>query len=53
MSFGSAAIAQDKADVLNNYANIANAVYADSLTTAPTLQNSVAALIAEPSAEAL
>lgn len=42
-----------KAEVLNTYADIAQAGYEDSLTTARTLQTAVEALIAEPSAEAL
>ncbi|MCV6597003.1 MAG: peptidase [Mangrovicoccus sp.] len=48
-----AAHATEKADVLTNYANIAEAKYGDSLATAQTLQTAVEALIAEPSAEAL
>lgn len=43
----------DKAAVLDTYANIAEAGYADSLSTAKTLQVAVDALIATPSAEAL
>ncbi|MEM1129484.1 MAG: imelysin family protein [Pseudomonadota bacterium] len=39
--------------VLTNYANIAEAKYADSLTAAEVLQSAVDALIADPSAEAL
>ncbi len=49
---GSASV-PGKADVLTNYANIAEAKYQDSLATAKTLQTAVAALIATPSAEAL
>ncbi|WP_299937438.1 imelysin family protein [uncultured Pelagimonas sp.] len=45
---GTAAIADTKADVLVNYANIAEAKYADSLSTAQALQAAVATLIAEP-----
>ncbi len=45
---GSVAIADTKAEVLVNYANIAEAKYADSLGTAQALQAAVAALIAEP-----
>lgn len=43
----------DKAAVLQTYANIAQAGYGDSLTTAKTLQTAVDALIATPSAENL
>jgi putative iron-regulated protein len=39
--------------VLDNYANIAEAKYADSLATAKALQSAVAALVASPSAENL
>ena len=42
-----------KTDVLTNYANIAEAKYADSLTTAKALQDAVNALVAAPSAENL
>ncbi|MEM9044894.1 MAG: imelysin family protein [Pseudomonadota bacterium] len=45
--------AADKAAVVANYADIAEAGYADSLVTAQTLQSAVNALIASPSAEAL
>ncbi|MGR3620945.1 imelysin family protein [Pseudophaeobacter sp.] len=47
------AFATDKAAVLTNYANIAEAKYQDSLITAKVLQGAVEALIASPSAEAL
>ncbi|WP_330220233.1 imelysin family protein, partial [Sulfitobacter sp. HI0027] len=47
------AFAQDKAEVLGTYADIAQAGYEDSLTTAQTLQAAVETLIATPSAEAL
>ncbi|KPU82335.1 peptidase [Marinosulfonomonas sp. PRT-SC04] len=43
----------DKAAVLDTYANIAEAGYGDSLSTAKTLQTAVNTLIATPSAEAL
>ncbi|WP_298916939.1 imelysin family protein [uncultured Roseobacter sp.] len=43
----------DKAAVLDNYADIAQAKYADSLTTAQALQEAVNALIETPSADAL
>ena len=42
-----------KLDVLTNYANIAEAGYADSLATAKTLQAAVNALVEAPSAENL
>jgi len=42
-----------KTEVLDTYADIAEAGYADSLTTAQTLQAAVDALVASPSAEAL
>ncbi|MCA2006303.1 imelysin family protein [Tritonibacter mobilis] len=47
----SAAFAASKADVLTNYANIAEAKYEDSLIAAMALQAAVDALIADPSAE--
>lgn len=47
------AFAVEKAEVLDTYANIAAAKYADSLATAQTLQKAVEALLAEPSAETL
>jgi len=46
-------LATSKAEVLANYANIAEATYQDSLATAQTLQSAVNALVAAPSAEAL
>ncbi|WP_170332205.1 imelysin family protein [Ruegeria arenilitoris] len=52
LGIASAAVAADapsKADVLNTYANIAEAKYDDSLIAAKTLQEAVNALIAEPS----
>ena len=56
LGFGAAASASEnvaKASVLKTYADIAEAKYADSLTTAKALQAAVDALIAQPSAEAL
>ncbi|WP_224825088.1 imelysin family protein [Cognatishimia sp. MH4019] len=53
LALATPAFAVEKADVLDNYANIAAAKYADSLTTAQRLQTAVDALIADPSAEAL
>lgn len=52
LCIASAAVADapSKADVINNYANIAEAKYDDSLIAAKTLQTAVNALIAEPSA---
>lgn len=47
------AVAQDRADVLETYGNIAEAAYADSLTTAQALQTAVNALVEAPSAENL
>ncbi|MEM9844573.1 MAG: imelysin family protein [Pseudomonadota bacterium] len=48
-SIAGSAYAAEKADILNNYADIAAAKYADALVTASTLQAAVDALIAEPS----
>ncbi|MEO3416643.1 imelysin family protein [Roseovarius sp. CAU 1744] len=56
VAFGTAAAADEgvsKSAVLENYANIAEAKYADSLATAKSLQAAVDALVAAPSAEAL
>tara|TARA_B110000008_G_C16950114_1_gene556041 strand:- start:884 stop:2104 length:1221 start_codon:yes stop_codon:yes gene_type:complete len=47
------ALAIDKSDVLETYADIAAAKYHDSLITAQSLQASVNALLDNPSAEAL
>ncbi len=47
------ATAQDAADVLATYADIAAAGYEDSLITAEALEDAVAELVAAPSAEAL
>jgi putative iron-regulated protein len=47
------AIAQDRAAVLDTYADIAAAKYADSLTAAERLRATVATLVSSPSAEAL
>lgn len=49
----STALAVDKSAVLDTYADIAAAKYQDSLVTAQSLQASVNALLANPSAEAL
>ncbi|MEM0990995.1 MAG: imelysin family protein [Pseudomonadota bacterium] len=53
MGLAANAHAADKADVVANYADIAQAKYEDSLITAQRLQTAVNALIASPSAEAL
>jgi len=50
---GTAAFAVEKAEVIDTYANIAQAAYSDSAATARRLQAAVDALIAEPSAENL
>jgi len=47
------AFAQDRAAVLDTYADIAEAAYGDSLTLARELKAKVDALIADPSAETL
>jgi len=49
----SSALAVERTEVLDNYANIAAAKYQDSLTLAQKLQDAVQTLISEPSAEAL
>lgn len=49
ISMTGGAIAAEKSAVLDNYANIAAAKYADSLMTAQVLQAAVDALIADPS----
>lgn len=50
---GTATLAQDRAEVLETYANIAAATYGDSLTTAVALSAAVDALIAAPSEQSL
>jgi putative iron-regulated protein len=50
---GGALMAAEPADVLNTYADIAQAKFEDSLMTAQALQAAVDALIANPSAETL
>jgi len=50
---GQAALAQTAAEVLDTYADIAQAKYEDSLTAASALNEAVGALIATPSAETL
>ena len=49
MIAGSSALAANKGDVLANYADIAEAKFADSLATAKVLQNAIGALVASPS----
>ncbi len=50
---GSLAAATESTEVLTNYADIAEAAYGDSLTTAKALDAAVDALIANPSKETL
>ena len=52
-STATGALAVDRADVVENYADIAEAAYTDSLTSAKTLQDAVNALIASPSEDTL
>ncbi len=53
VAFATPALAVEKSEVLDTYADIAAAKYEDSLVTAQTLQSAVNALVANPSAEAL
>ncbi|MFW8634457.1 imelysin family protein [Cribrihabitans pelagius] len=53
LALAAPALAATKAEVLANYANIAEAKYQDSLTAAQRLQEAVSALTAAPSAENL
>ena len=48
LTMGTAALAGTKAEVLNTYADIAEAKFTDSLTTAKALQAAVNTLVAEP-----
>ncbi len=48
LGLGTSAMAGTKADVLSTYADIAEAKFADSLTTAKALQAAVNTLVAEP-----
>ena len=50
---GTQALAVERSEVIDTYVDIAAAKYADSLSTARTLQDKVAALIADPSEAAL
>ena len=52
-SLAAPALAADPAAVADTYADIAEATYGDSLTTAQTLQVAVNALVAAPSADTL
>jgi putative iron-regulated protein len=47
------ALAVERVEVLDTYADIAEAAYQDSRTSAKALQDAVAALVAGPSEEAL
>ncbi|KRS12392.1 peptidase [Roseovarius atlanticus] len=53
LCLGGTAQAQSAAEVLDNYADIAQANYTDSLTAARSLQDAVTALIDSPSAETM
>ncbi|MEI4492248.1 imelysin family protein [Mameliella alba] len=53
LAAGSALAEVSRAEVLENYADIAEAIYGDSLIAAQRLQMAVDALIADPSAETL
>ncbi|MDD9733732.1 imelysin family protein [Mameliella sp. AT18] len=53
LATGSALAEVSRAEVLDNYADIAEAIYGDSLIAAQRLQMAVDALIADPSAETL
>ena len=52
-ALASPALAVEPAAVVTNYANLAEAAYGDSLTTAKALQAAVGALVAQPSEETL
>ena len=47
------AMAQDRAAALTTYADIAEAAYADSLSTAERLKEAIATLVETPSPQAL
>lgn len=53
LTLASPALAVEKAEVIGTYADIAEAAYGDSLTTAKALQSAVDALISNPSAQTL
>ncbi|WP_425339808.1 imelysin family protein [Mameliella alba] len=53
LAAGSALAEVSRAEVLDNYADIAEAIYGDSLIAAQRLQTAVDTLIADPSAETL
>lgn len=52
-ALASPALAVEPAAVVTNYANLAEATFGDSLTTAKALQAAVGALVAQPSEETL
>lgn len=53
LALASPALAVEKSEVLDTYADIAAAAYGDSVVTARSLQKAVNALVSAPSAEAL
>ncbi|MDX8346357.1 imelysin family protein [Cognatiyoonia sp. IB215446] len=53
LALATPALAVEKADVLDNYANMAAAKYADSLASAKVLQTAINTLVASPSSENL
>ena len=53
LTLASPALAVEKAEVIDTYADIAEAAYGDSLITAQALVDAVDALIAEPSADTM
>ncbi|MDX8354745.1 imelysin family protein [Cognatiyoonia sp. IB215182] len=53
LALATPALAVEKTDVLDTYADMAAAKYADSLTSAKVLQTTINALVADPSAENL
>ncbi|XDA98680.1 imelysin family protein [Sulfitobacter sp. LCG007] len=53
MALAAPVLAQEKSAVIETYADIAEAGYSDSLTTAKTLKTAVQALVDTPSAETL
>ena len=53
LTLASPALAVEKSEVIDTYADIAEAAYGDSLITAQALVDAVDALIAEPSADTM
>ncbi len=53
LGFGSQALAVDEQDVISHYADLAHAMYSDSLVTARALDAAVDALISDPDEETL